>query len=141
MVGIDSWAAESLNLKFEIFFIAIGVAVGIVSFQLKRHWTVLLLPFSFVLFMIILPFIDLTAVKPAIRALHRISPGMTETQVRAEFNQEFPLRGRFKHPDMRKLQDGVLSFVVDPTDSCCDAAIIRIKFSDGKCVSTEFLPD
>jgi len=140
-IAIDSWVAESLNMKFEIVFITVGIAAGILSFQLKKHWTVLVLPFSVVLFMIILPFLNLTAVKPAIRALHRVSPGMTEARVRALFKEEFSSHGHFKTPEIRPLQAGVLSFVVDPTDGCCDSPIIRIQFSDGKSVSTQFDPD
>jgi hypothetical protein len=141
VIAIDSWTAESLNWKFELFFIGFGSAAVLLSFRIKRHWTILVLPFSFLLFIMIVPFVDLTAVKPAIRALNRVSTGMTETQVRLIFEEEYRAHTRYKHPNIRELQKGVLSFVVDSADGCCDAAIIRIRFSDGKCIAKEFLPD
>jgi len=53
---------------------------------------------AYILFILALPFIDLSPVKPAVRAVHEIRPGMTESQVRAVLDRHFPEHGRFKRP-------------------------------------------
>ncbi len=101
----------------------------------------LLLPVAYLLLMLALPFLDLSPVKPAIRAVHTIRPGMTESEVRAVLAQQFPEHGRFKRPDFGVLHQDVLSVVLDPTDGRYNAAVVIIRFSGGKCVTAEFLPD
>ena len=140
-VGIDMWTAESLNPVFEIIFVSLGIAIGTAVFLNSRHWAVLILPVLYVLFIFILPFLNLNAVKPTCRALKEITPGMNEQQVRSVFNKNFPKDGPFKMPNMGSINESRMLFVVDPNDGCCDAAVVQINFVNGKCASTEFMAD
>jgi hypothetical protein len=101
----------------------------------------LFIPSAYVLFVIALPFMDLSPVKPAIRAVREIRPGMTEAQVRAVLERNFPEHGRFQRPVFGTVREDVLAFVLDPSDGRYNAALVRVRFSAGKCVSAEFLPD
>ena len=51
------------------------------------------------------------------------------------------LSGRFDRPTFGPMRKDVLAFVLDPSDGRYDAAIVRIRFAVGKCVSAEFFPD
>jgi hypothetical protein len=99
------------------------------------------LPVDYVLFILSLPFLELSPVKPAVRAVHEIRPGMSEAQVRTILDRHFPEHGHFKRPTIGALHENDLSFVLDPNDGRYNAAIVQIKFSEGRCVSAEFLPD
>jgi hypothetical protein len=141
VIEVDIWVGASLNLIFQFLFISLGIGVAWASFVVQRHWATLVAPSLYVLFILLLPFISFSAVKPALRGLEKINPGMTESQVRAVFNQHFPENGRFKRPEFRQIPENQLCFVVDPTDGCCDTATIHIKFANGKSVSGEFRAD
>jgi hypothetical protein len=128
-------------MLFELRFILIGVALGAGAFLLGRHKVFLLAPTAYVLFRLVLPLIDLSPVKPAVRAVHESRAGMSEAEVRAILDRHFPAHGRFRRPKMGDLQNGVLAFVLDPNDGDLNAALVEIKFSDGQCVAARFLPD
>ena len=140
-VCLDNWAGGSQRVFFELLFISIGVEIGALVLLLGRHKALVVLPSAYVLFLLVLPVLELSPVKPAVRAVNEIRPGMTESQVRAVLDRRFPAHGRFKRPEMGTLHGGVLSFVLDPNDGRYNAAIVRIKFAAEKCVSAEFLPD
>jgi len=140
-VGLDSWVGASRSLVFEASFVSLGILMGKLVMLLGRHRALLLVPSAYILFMIALPFMDLSPVKPAVRAVREIRPGMTETQVRAVLERNFPKNGRFQRPVFGAVHNDVLAFVLDPSDGRYNAAVVRITFSAGKCVSAEFLPD
>jgi hypothetical protein len=85
--------------------------------------------------------VDLGPVKPFVRASRAITAGMTPSEVRAAVDAEFPPNGRFHHPVGGQLQDGVMSYVLDPTNGRYDAAILEIRFEGGRCKSVRFLAD
>ncbi len=140
-VGLDNWVGSSQNVAFEAFFVSIGIVVGGLAFIVGQHKAFLVAPSAFVLFMLALPVIDLGPVKPALRAVHEIHPGMSESEVRGVLERHFPEHGRIKRPEFGAVRQGVLSFVLDPTDGRYNAAVVQVKFAAGKCVTAEFLPD
>ena len=140
-VGLDNWAGASRSFVFEACFIALGILVSVLVMLLGRRKAWLVVPCAYIVFVLALPFIDLSPVKPAVRAVREIQPGMTESQVRAVLDRHFPEHGRFKRPEIGALHDDVLSFVLDPNDGRYNAAVVRVRFSAGKCVSADFLPD
>ena len=141
-IAIDGWAGASLDPIFVVRFVVFGIVVGVIAFLLGRHKGFLVAPAVFVSGMLALPFVDVTAVKPAVRAVHEIAPGMTEGEVRAIFDEHFPEHGRFRRPDIGSLYRGRLSFVLDPTDGALNAALVTVEFDNaGRCVSASFGPD
>jgi hypothetical protein len=140
-VGLDDWLGASLSLNFEACFILLGIVVGTLVMLIGRHKALLFVPSAYILFMLALPFVDQSPVKPAVRAVHEIRPGMSESQVRAILDRHFPEDGRFKRPEIGALHEGVLSFVLDRNDGRYDATGVRVRFSAGKCVSAEFNQD
>ncbi len=140
-IGIDDWIGASRSVLFEIAFVVLGIIFGAFAFTVGEHKTFLLLPSVYILFILALPFLELSPVKPAVRAVHEVRPGMSEAEVRSIIDRHFPQQGHFKPPTIGALHQDVLSFVLDRNDGRYDAAIVLIKFSAGKCVSAEFLPD
>lgn len=140
-VYIDNWIGASRSLGFEACFILLGIVVGTLVMLLGRHKALLFVPSAYVLFMLALPFVELSPVKPAVRAVQEIRPGMSESQVRVVFDRHFPEHGRFKRPEIGPVDHGVLSFVLDRNDGRYDTSSVQVRFSAGKCVSAEFLGD
>jgi len=140
-VGIDDWAGESRNVIFEVVFVLLGIVFGVSAFAFGEHKAFLALPSIYILFILALPFLELSPVKPALRAGEEIRPGMSETQVRAVLDRHFPEHGHFKRPTIGVLENDLLFFVLDPNDGRYNAAVAIIRFSAGKCVSAEFHPD
>ena len=138
---MDDWLGASRNFWFESGFICVGLIFGASAVAIGEHKAYLLGPALYLLFFVALPYLEISPVKPAVRAVHEIRTGMTESEVRAIIDRHFPEHGRFKRPDVGPLRNDVLSFVLDPGDGRYNAAIVQIKFSLGKCVSSEFLPD
>jgi hypothetical protein len=140
-VGLDEWTGASQSLVFEAFFVGIGVFIGALVMQYGKHKAWLMVPSAYIFFILSLPFVEFSPVKPAVRAVREIQPGMTEPQVRAVLDRHFPEHGRFKRPAIGALDEDVLSFALDPHDGRYNAAIVQVKFSAGKCLSAEFLSD
>jgi hypothetical protein len=140
-VALDDWVGLSRTVVFEICFVALGIVAGALAIAIGRCKWLLLAPCVFIAFILVLPFIELSPVKAALRAVSDIQPGMTESEVRAVLDRHFPEHGRFHRPDIGPVRDDVLGFILDPKDGRYNAAIVRVKFSGGKCVSAEFLPD
>jgi hypothetical protein len=107
---------------------------------LGRYKALLLVPGAYILFILALPFTERTPVKPALRAVDDIQPGMTKQQVRTVIDRNFPDNGQFKRPVVAEYED-VWMFTLDLDDDAYNAALIQVKFSDGKVLSAEFLPD
>lgn len=140
-LAIDSWAGLSLNLLFQTVFIAFSVLIAVTAVSLSRRKVTLLLPSAYILLMLVLPFINLSPVKPAVRAVNQIQPGMTQAEARAVVEQHFPTGGRFKPPTLVTEEADRLAYVIDPDDGAYNAAFLVVRFSDGKSVSAEFQGD
>jgi hypothetical protein len=140
-IGLDDWLGASRNGLFESAFVLLGIIFGTLALTVGRHKGFLVVPSIYVLFILALPFLELSPVKPAVRAVHEIQPGMSEAQVRAILDRHFPEQGHFKRPAIGSLTNDAISFVLDRSDGRYNAAIVSIKFSKGKCVSAEFLAD
>jgi len=140
-IRTDDWMGASQSLVFESIFLLVGIIVGAVMFlgDIQKTW--LGAPPLYMIVILALPFMDNSPVKPAVRAVSEIRPGMTEPEVRAVLDRHFPAEGRFKRPEIGEVQDDVLSFVLDPNDGRYNAAFVQIEFSAGKCLSAEFLAD
>jgi hypothetical protein len=140
-VGLDDCAGTSRNFLFELVFLWLGTVLGAAAFTWGKHKAFLVAPSIYLLFVLALPFLELSPVKPAVRAVHEIQPGMSEAQVRFILDRNFPERGHFKRPEIGALTNDTISFVLDRNDGRYDAAVVQIKFSEGRCVSAEFLAD
>jgi len=140
-VGLDDWAGASCYSLVELAFVLPGIIFGAFAYSKIKHKGFLAVASIYVLFILALPFLDLSPVKPAVRAVREIQPGMSEAQVRAILGRHFPEQGHFNRPAIGPLNKDAISFVLDPKDGKYDAAIVCIKFSAGKCVSAEFLAD
>ncbi|MGF1459861.1 MAG: hypothetical protein ACFBSG_12645 [Leptolyngbyaceae cyanobacterium] len=140
-LALDSWAGLSLNLLFQTSFITLGVLIAMMAASLSQRRVTLLLPSAYILFMLVLPFINTSPAKPAVRAVNQIRPGMTQVEARAVIAQNFLQGGRFKPPTLTTEETDRLAYVIDPDDGAYNAAFLVVRFSDGKSVSAEFQPD
>jgi len=141
VVVLDDWAGASCNWAFELAYVLIGVIFGAFAYTEGKHWAFLVVPSIYLLFVIALPFLDLSPVKPAVRSVREIQPGMSEPQVRAILDRHFPEHGRFKRPEFGAVTNNSIGCVLDRNDGRYDAAVVAIKFFGGKCVSAEFSAD
>ena len=92
-VGLDDWIGASCNVSFEIFFVSSGIIVAVLAFTHGGRKRSPFAPSLHVLFLLALPFIELGPVKPAIRAVRDIHPGMSESEVHeSESDPQFQLR-------------------------------------------------
>src|SRR5437588_3540302 len=99
-IGIDDWLGASRSVLFELAFVLLGMIFGAFAFAIGKHKAFLLAPSFYVLFILALPFLELSPVKPAVRAVHEIRRGMSEAQVRAVLDRHFPEQDHFKRPAM-----------------------------------------
>src|SRR5436190_14423112 len=134
-IGFDIWTGASRNIFFELLFVFAGLVFGASALTVGRHRAFLVVPLAYLLLLGALPFLELSPVKPAVRAVSEIRPGMDETQVRSILDRHFPEKGRFKRPAIGALYDDHLGFALDPNDGRYNAAIVVVNFSSGKCVS------
>src|SRR6266496_1957447 len=125
-IGLDDWIGASRNVLFELGFVFLGVVFGAYAFTSGGHKASLLVPSLNIAFILALPFLELSPVKPAVRAVDEIRPGMTEFQVRTVIDRHFPEHGRFKRPEIGPLRESVLGFVLDPHDGRYNAAIVQV---------------
>lgn len=95
----------------------------------------------YVLSLVGLRFVDFSPVKPALRAVAEIQPGMTESEVRTVVDRHFPEQGRFPKPSGGQLLEGWMCFQLDLDDGRYNAAVIAIRFDNGVCQRAEFHPD
>jgi hypothetical protein len=140
-VGLDEWSGTSRNVYFEFVLVVYGVGLGAIAYSVGKHKAFLIAPSIYVIFIVALPFLDLSPVKPALRAVHEIRTGMSEAQVRAILDRHFPEHGRFKRPEIGAVTNDAISFVLDRNDGRYNAAAVVIKFSEGRCVSARFFED
>jgi len=141
VAALDDWIAASCYWLVDFIYILIGLIFGAFAYTEGKHRAFLVVPAIYLIFVIALPFLSLSPVKPAVRSVREIHSGMNESQVRAVLDRNFPERGRFKRPEIGALTNDAISFVLDRNDGRYDAAVVQIKFSAGKCISAEFLAD
>jgi hypothetical protein len=142
VVGTDMWDGVSVDFNLVyLLFIFLGLAAGSLAsrfFDSRLRW----LPLGLYLVALgALPFVDTIPVKPAKRAVHAIRQGMTEAEVIAILNQNFPENGRFRRPNFGSTTEGRLAFSLDPSDGRYNAAIVSVEFTNGRVVTASFSPD
>jgi hypothetical protein len=142
VVILDQWAGLSRFLAFNLVVVAVMGVLGLAALLLTRSRMLALVPaVAVVALLAFVRVVDLSPVKPALRAVERIKPGMTEAEVRAILAHAFPTGGRFKRPNIGPRQGNTLSFVLDPTDGDYDASGIEVQFENGRCLSARFFAD
>jgi hypothetical protein len=143
MFGIDQWVGASWSPVFVIVCTAFGAAVLSIARLLgrSRWYTAAFIPFA--AFMAVLVFADLSRIKPLLRALDEITPGMTSEEAKAIIDAHFPLDGRFPRPVIYAEDEHAIGYCVDPTHGGYNAALatIRLDGVEGLVVGTEFMPD
>ena len=127
VLGLDMWCGFSLDSRpFYFLFGLMELGIGLLvsrCFENRARW----LPLALCLVAFgTLPFIDTSPVKPAMRAVHGIGPGMSESEVLAILDRFFPKGGRFRRPDFGTVENDLLAFSLDPSDGCYNAAIVSI---------------
>jgi hypothetical protein len=123
-------------------FFLIGGGIGAISYALTRRVAYAVPSIVFLSLLLLALVIDMSPVQPATRAVRRIKPGMSEAAVRSILREEFPPGGRFRPPGLeRPLNNGWLSFTLDPNDDGYNGAIVAIQFVDGRVARAEFHPD
>jgi len=138
-VRIDQWGGPSL--AFALLFLGMMLILGAACFGSTRSKLSALIPASSLGVLLFVGLVDLSPVRPALRAVKEIRPGMTEIEVRAVVARHFPPTGRFRQPSTGPTSDGVMYYVLDPSGGRYNASLIHVRFRNGKCESAEFQPD
>ena len=138
-VAADQWAGPSVPLM--VLVITAVTLLGGLCYLLTRSRLALLFPASALMVVSGTSLIELSPVKPALRAVAQIGIGMTEGQVRSILLQAFPADGKFRRPDFGRIHNGYLSFVLDPNDPRYNSAWVVIRFAGKRSIGAEFLAD
>ena len=141
VVVSDQWTGASLDIVFNVIALVIGGAISALAWMVGRKRIYGFLTVPILLLLVFLRLVDLSPVKPAVRGVAMIQPGMTESEVRGVFEHQFPEHGRFKRPEMGPLRNDTLSFVLDPNDGRYNAAVVEVQFQSGLSTTARFLPD
>jgi hypothetical protein len=143
IVEVEMWWPISSFPLFLPIMLVIAVVLMAPAWAFGRSKLYLIPPLLFALLVTVLALIDLTPVKPALRALDEIKPGMSRDQALAILESHFPANGRFNHPVVTNRNEDYICFSLDPTDGRYNAALLYIHFEeDSDIVSeTEFWPD
>ena len=136
-VWLDIDFAASWHLGFYLF----AVMPLLVASLARRERIVQFAMVVYLAVLVVLPFIDLSPVKPFTRFYSEVKPGMIEAEVLSRLARQFPDGGRFPCPVQRKLDDGSLWFQLDPNNGAYNAELVIVKMSEGSTVSKEYLPD
>ncbi|MEM7146800.1 MAG: hypothetical protein AAF591_16830 [Verrucomicrobiota bacterium] len=141
MVVLDRFAAVSLDGRF----VAIAAGFGLVPvFAVLsgtgdlRH---LILAGVFLMFLVVLPFVELSPVKPYKKFFLSVRPGMSQEEILEELVDRFPEGGRYTQPTWANVEDGTLRFWLDLTDGRYNAEIIRVTFWEGRSIATMYMGD
>jgi hypothetical protein len=143
MLGIDHWVGASASPVFVIVCAGLGAAVISLAWALGRSRWYLAPAVPFAIFMAVLVLADLSRIKPLLRALDDITPGMTRQQAKAIIDAQFPVDGRFPAPVIYAEDDEAIRYRVDPSHGAYNASLVVIRFDgeDDTVSSTEFMPD
>ncbi len=140
-VAFEQWAGATRNPFFVAAVLFMSALIGLTAWLASGKRRYFLVPAAIATLLLFLSVVDTTPVKPALRAISQIHPGMKESDIRAILNRQFPDHGRFRRPDFGPIRDGVLSFALDPNDGRYNAAIVTISFENGRCTTARFLAD
>jgi hypothetical protein len=141
VVVLDQWAGLSRYPAFDLVVLALASFIALSAYLVSRRRVYWLIPASIALLLGFVALVDLSPVKPALRAVALIKPGMSEAEVRSVLEQHFPEHGRFKRPNMGPLRGNMPSFVLDPNDGRYNSAVVEISFRNGLSHTAGFLPD
>jgi hypothetical protein len=140
IVVADQWSGPSV--PFLGWAVAMVSLLGGLCYVLTWSKLAMAFPASALTLVAVTYLVDLSPVKPALRAVSHIRVGMTEGQVRSILESSFPSDGRFKRPYFGRVENGVLGFALDPGDYRYNSAFVEVRFdSKKKCTSAEFLAD
>ncbi len=91
---------------------------------------------------ILLRLVDTTPLKPFGRFYAAIVPGMTETEVLSELDEQFPPKGRYVRPFVNRLVGpDHLGFILDRSDGRYDTEIVALDFIKGRVHSKRYIHD
>jgi hypothetical protein len=133
---IDWAGAESRTV---ILMAAAAGLLAVASWTVARKRALVITPAAVALLFVVATFVDISPVQPATRAVRRIAIGMTEAEVRAILDSEFP---RYLRPAGigRPVGEDTLSFSVG-TGPRHNAAVVYVRFLGDRVASAKFLAD
>ena len=139
VVMLEQWAAISLRWPFIAAAISLGVLFALPGITRCRSYGVLLL--AYIVFILILPFVSLSPVKPYRQFFNSITTESDQEDVLTMMKEYFPETGRFRQPTWKEKEDGSLIFWLDPSDGRYNAEIIAIAFSNGVVSRKQYVMD
>jgi hypothetical protein len=140
-LGLAALADEMFGISTSPWFCV--VAAGLLLPAILPAWKDRLAQVAAVgcvVFLMALPFVSLSPVKPFRQFYWTIRDGMTPEDVRGELVRQFPANGRFPRPVEHASDEG-LSFLLDPNDGHYNAELVVVHLAAGKVTSREYLPD
>lgn len=140
VLALDAALAVSLHLWLYLLLVVEALLIVICLVRLVRRNLIRICFLLFLVPFVILPFVDLSPVKPFTRFYQSIHIGMSDPEVHDLLVKHFPENGPYKRPKVYYGDDGS-SFILDPNDGCYNAEIIDLKMDDGKLSSKQYLPD
>ncbi|HEV3117569.1 MAG TPA: hypothetical protein VGY58_10975 [Gemmataceae bacterium] len=138
---VDLSHAASLSGKLLALALGLALTATLCVALLARNWRCLVPLGAFVIFVLILPFITLSPVKPFRGFFDSICVGMTQKEVLQQLDAYFPAGGRYAKPEWRPSVDNSLHFVLNPNDGRYDAEIVTVVFHEGGVLAKMYLPD
>ena len=132
----DKLVAISLYPRAIALFIILGLLAAVPFLYGRRRIVQIALPIALLCAMLAVQFVDWDSRKPFLRALHRVEPGMTVSEVDAI------MAGYLRSPAQASSADGesVVGYR-HTTEGWGDSDIALIRFAGSRVTSREFLPD
>lgn len=140
VVALDYPLALSVNMVFLSVVCVLGILLGLTIFAALKDSACFIPWACFFAFMTVLPFLDLSPVKPFRRLFGSIHQGMSKDELILRLHAQFPVEGRFPIPSIRE-SESTVSFCLDPNDGRYNSEFIQVKLAGGTVVSCEYLPD
>jgi hypothetical protein len=120
---------------------AVGFGVCIAVRLRYRSFLSLVVAFLVSASVLVLHFVDVLPVKPYKRFFAAIQVGMTDPQVMALLDREFPDGGRFPVPVRYDFRTNEISFALDPKESAWNAEAIILYLERGRVIRKEYSRD
>lgn len=140
VVGCEYWMPLSVHLWY-VPCVLVGCAFGASFAYVASRSRLFVIPFVLMaLVLCSLTFITLSPIKPYLKALHDIQPGLRPAQVQAIIDAHFPRGGRFRQP-VGWSDANNMYYSLDPTDGRYNAAILRVELVNGRVVRAVYDPD
>jgi hypothetical protein len=137
----DRIHAASLSGKFLALVLGLALTATLSVALLVKNWQCLVPLGVYVIFVLILPFIALSPVKPFRSFFESVCVGMTQEEVLLQLNAHFPEGGRYAKPEWRPFVHDSLLFVLNPNDGRYDSEIVTVVFHEGGVLAKMYLPD